>query len=86
MCSSDLGRVRGVQNAARVLDLDLIDFGGLVNFAPELTLPHPRMHERAFVLLPMQELAPRWRHPISGISIDRLVMALPAGQQIRLAK
>jgi 2-amino-4-hydroxy-6-hydroxymethyldihydropteridine diphosphokinase len=80
------GRVRGVRNAARVLDLDLIDFGGLVNDAPELMLPHPRMHERAFVLLPMQELAPRWRHPISGISIDGLVMALPAGQQIRLAK
>ena len=80
------GRVRGVRNAARVLDLDLIDFGGLVHDAPELTLPHPRMHERAFVLLPMQELAPHWRHPISGVSIDDLVRALPAGQQIRLAK
>ena len=80
------GRVRGVRNAARVLDLDLIDFGGLVHDAPELTLPHPRMHERAFVLLPMQELAPHWRHPISGVSIDDLVRALPTGQQIRQAK
>ena len=80
------GRVRGVRNAARVLDLDLIDFGGLVHDAPELTLPHPRMHERAFVLLPMLELAPHWRHPISGVSTDDLVRALPAGQQIRLAK
>ncbi|MEL0042420.1 MAG: 2-amino-4-hydroxy-6-hydroxymethyldihydropteridine diphosphokinase [Candidatus Puniceispirillum sp.] len=80
------GRVRGVRNAARVLDLDLIDFGGLVHDAPELILPHTRMHERAFVLLPMQELAPLWRHPISGVSIDDLVRALPTGQQIRLAK
>ena len=80
------GRVREVRNAARVLDLDLIDFGELVHDAPELTLPHPRMHERAFVLLPMQELAPHWRHPISGVSINDLVTALPTGQQIRLAK
>ena len=80
------GRVRGVRNAARVLDLDLIDFGGLVSDAPELSLPHPRMHERAFVLRPLQELAPDWWHPISGTSIEELVMALSADQQIRLAK
>ena len=80
------GRVRGARNAARVLDLDLIDFDGLVSDAPDLLLPHPRMHERAFVLRPLQELAPDWRHPISGTSIKELVMALPADQQIRLAK
>lgn len=80
------GRVRGVRNAARVLDLDLIDFGGLVNCEPGLLLPHPRMHERAFVLRPLQELAPDWRHPISGASIECLVMALRTDQQIGLAK
>ena len=80
------GRVRGVRNAARVLDLDLLDFGGLVSLAPDLLLPHPRMHERAFVLRPLQELAPDWRHPISGTSIEELVMALSADQQIRLAE
>ena len=69
-----------------MLDLDLIDFGGLVNDAPDLLLPHPRMHERAFVLRPLQELAPDWRHPISGTSIEELVMALSGDQQIRLAK
>ena len=80
------GRVRGVRNAARVLDLDLLDFGGLVSLAPDLLLPHPRMHERAFVLRPLQELAPDWRHPINGTSIEELVMALSADQQIRLAE
>ena len=80
------GRVRAVRNAARVLDLDLIDFGGLVSDAPDLVLPHPRMHERAFVLWPLQELAPDWRHPISGTSIEELVVALPGDQQIRLAE
>ena len=83
---STFGRVRGVRNAARVLDLDLVDFGGLVNDEPHLLLPHPRMHERAFVLLPLQELAPDWQHPISGTSIQGLVMALSADQQIRLVK
>jgi 2-amino-4-hydroxy-6-hydroxymethyldihydropteridine diphosphokinase len=48
-------------------------------------LPHPRLHERAFVLLPLQELAPAWRHPISGMDIGGLVSALPHNQDIRLA-
>ncbi len=51
-----LGRVRTVRNGPRVIDLDLIDFGGLVRSTPELTLPHPRAQERAFVLKPLAEL------------------------------
>ena len=84
---ADLGRVRSVPNAPRAVDLDLIDAGGQVS-APEAwpTLPHPRLHERAFVLMPLQEIAPDWRHPASGRHIDTLLAALPAGQTCRRAR
>lgn len=55
---AEFGRVRSVRNAPRTLDLDLILYGDLVQDDPELTLPHPRMHERAFVLMPLEEIAP----------------------------
>ena len=52
------GRVRTFRNAPRVLDLDLLWFDGETRSDPLLTLPHPRMHERAFVLIPLNEIAP----------------------------
>jgi 2-amino-4-hydroxy-6-hydroxymethyldihydropteridine diphosphokinase len=79
------GRVRTGRNAARVLDLDLLDFAGMVSDAQHLALPHPRLHERAFVLLPLGELCPDWVHPVSGIAIQDLIAMTPADQQIRLA-
>ena len=79
------GRVRTERNAARVLDLDLLDFAGMINDAGDLALPHPRLHERAFVLLPLGELCPDWVHPLSGIAIQDLIAMIPADQQIRLA-
>ena len=82
---SRFGRVRGAQNEARVLDMDLLDFDGQCNQNPSLILPHPRMHQRAFVLLPLRELCPKWCHPVSGIPIDDLIAQLPSCQKIRLA-
>lgn len=79
---AEFGRVRSVANAARVIDLDLIDWRGAVSRPDESpVLPHPRLHQRAFVLLPLEELAPGWRHPISGAPIAELVAALPADQR-----
>lgn len=52
------GRRRGIKNAPRTLDLDLLLHGDVVQDDPQLTLPHPRMHERAFVLVPLAEIAP----------------------------
>lgn len=72
------GRVRGRRNAPRTIDLDLIDYRGRVQ-ADEAgpVLPHPRACGRAFVLLPLKEVAPRWRDPASGASVERLIAALP---------
>jgi len=78
------GRVRTVVNAARVIDLDLLDFRGEIAAGGpgRAILPHPRMGARAFVLRPLADLAPDWRHPVSGASIQALLAALPAGQTI----
>lgn len=79
------GRVRSVANAARRIDLDLLDFrGGIAPGGPgRATLPHPRMTDRAFVLRPLADLAPGWRHPVSRTPIEALVAALPADQIIK---
>jgi 2-amino-4-hydroxy-6-hydroxymethyldihydropteridine diphosphokinase len=71
------GRVRGVPNAARTLDLDMIDLGGTVRPGPAPVLPHPRAHERAFVLLPLRDVAPGWCHPVLGRTVEDLIAALP---------
>lgn len=79
------GRVRAVANAPRPLDLDIIAYGTVVNTGPNPPLlPHPRMDVRAFVLLPLQAIAPDWRHPVSGKSVGELVATLPVDQEIRL--
>lgn len=77
------GRQRSAPNAARTLDLDIISIGGLVRTTPDLVLPHPRMHERGFVLVPLLDVAPDWRHPVSGLTARALLEALPP-QQVRL--
>lgn len=73
------GRVRSVANAARMIDLDLLDFRGEI--APEApgraTLPHPRLATRGFVLRPLADLAPDWCHPVTGEPIQALLAALP---------
>ena len=71
------GRVRGALNEPRTLDLDLIDFGGRVRAAPDPVLPHPRAHLRAFVLRPLADVWPDWRHPTLGLTVDALLAALP---------
>lgn len=70
------GRVRGARNAPRTLDLDLIDLDGEVLDRPGLTLPHPRLAQRRFVLEPLVEIAPDWVDPRSGRTAARLLAAL----------
>jgi 2-amino-4-hydroxy-6-hydroxymethyldihydropteridine diphosphokinase len=73
------GRHRGVRNAPRTLDLDIIDYDGRVEAGPP-ALPHPRLHERAFVLAPLAEIVPDWRHPVTGLTAVELLAALKAGE------
>jgi 2-amino-4-hydroxy-6-hydroxymethyldihydropteridine diphosphokinase len=81
------GRVRAVRNEPRVLDLDLLDHRGIVRDGPESPLlPHPRLADRAFVLLPLRDIAPQWRHPVSRRSVGELLESLPEGQHIRRAE
>ncbi|HUC61967.1 MAG TPA: 2-amino-4-hydroxy-6-hydroxymethyldihydropteridine diphosphokinase [Alphaproteobacteria bacterium] len=75
----DFGRVRGARNEARVLDLDLVAYDDLVRDGSDggPILPHPRLGGRAFVLLPLRDLAPQWRHPATGTALADLIAALP---------
>lgn len=75
---------RAEKNAARPLDLDLLCYHKRLVAAPNRPiLPHPRMHRRAFVLLPLRELDPAWRHPGSGAALDDLIADLPSGSTAR---
>jgi 2-amino-4-hydroxy-6-hydroxymethyldihydropteridine diphosphokinase len=74
------GRQRSVKNAPRTLDLDLLLYGDCVLDTPQLTLPHPRMHERAFVLAPLAEIAPLAAIPFHG-SVA-VLLARVADQQV----
>jgi 2-amino-4-hydroxy-6-hydroxymethyldihydropteridine diphosphokinase len=67
------GRVRKTKWEPRSLDLDLLDYGGLVSDTEQLSLPHPWMHERAFVLRPLADIAPHWRHPDTGQTVFDLL-------------
>ncbi len=70
------GRVRGVLNAARTLDLDIIDLNGMIRAVPAPILPHPRAHLRAFVLRPILDVAPGWRHPTLRQGVSSLLSDL----------
>ncbi len=79
------GRFRGTPNAARTLDLDIIAMGEGVQMVRQESaplLPHPRAHARAFVLVPLRDVAPRWVHPVLRRGVAELIGALPP-QEIR---
>ena len=78
------GRQRTVANAPRTLDLDIIDLDGLVRSFPDPILPHPRAHQRGFVLRPLAELVPDWVHPGTGATLAGLIAALPAHDLVEM--
>jgi 2-amino-4-hydroxy-6-hydroxymethyldihydropteridine diphosphokinase len=77
------GRIRSFRDAPRTLDLDLLLYDDEVRRSPSLTLPHPRMHERAFVLEPLVEIAPAVSVPLRGRAAD--LLAACGGQRVERA-
>jgi 2-amino-4-hydroxy-6-hydroxymethyldihydropteridine diphosphokinase len=79
----EIGREVSARNAPRPIDVDLLAYGPLVLFTPTLQVPHPRMEERSFVLAPLAEIAPEWRHPVSGRTALESLEALAEPSEVR---
>jgi len=78
-----MGRQRKQQRGPRTIDIDILFFGSSIIEIPSLTVPHPHLHERRFVLEPLAEIAPDVRHPVLKRSIRELREGLPPGQTVR---
>ena len=70
------GRERTIRWGARTLDLDIILYDNLILNSPQLQIPHPRMRERAFVLVPLAQIAPNWIEPVTQATVSQLLSAL----------
>ena len=81
-CEKRLGRVRSEKNAPRTIDLDLLAYGDDVLTEGELILPHPRMHERWFVLKPLCDIDPEWIHPVLHQSAGALLAIMEKAKGI----
>jgi 2-amino-4-hydroxy-6-hydroxymethyldihydropteridine diphosphokinase len=73
-----LGRIPSIRYGPRKIDIDILFYDNLIFDSPELTLPHPHMHERAFVLVPLADLTPEQIHPVFGRTIRQLLAELDA--------
>ncbi len=80
----ELGRTPTFHFGPRVIDIDILFYDQEKRQTPELTLPHVGLHERVFVLKPMAEVAPEWKHPIFNKTIEELLHALPESEEAKL--
>ena len=81
-----IGRIRSKKNDPRVCDIDIIDFRGFVKNNNILILPHPRCHKRNFVLYPIKEIDPNWKHPILKKNVDFLIDQLDQNSRIEITR
>lgn len=79
----EMGRQRTQKKGPRTIDIDILLFGDDLVDLPKLTIPHPAIQQRRFVLEPLAEIAPDARHPVLNMTIAELLTALPAGQAVR---
>ncbi len=80
----EMGRLRGTKYGPRLIDMDILLYGATVVDTPELTVPHPKMTERRFVLVPLNELASDIRHPVLRKTIAELLAETPDQSQVRV--
>jgi 2-amino-4-hydroxy-6-hydroxymethyldihydropteridine diphosphokinase len=73
---AEIGRVRTERYGSRIIDLDVLFLGNLVINEPGVQIPHPRLHERAFVLVPLADVAPDFVHPVLGTTLDKLLRGI----------
>lgn len=79
---TEFGRMRSVPNAPRTLDMDMLDHDSKV-LDGAVQLPHPRMTRRAFVMVPLADIAPGWRHPVTGAGVADILAGLPDRDSVR---
>ena len=75
---SELGRLPSFRYGPRAIDIDILFYGDAVIDTPPLVLPHPRMAEREFVLRPLADIAPEWKHPVTGVTVSDMLKKLPS--------
>ena len=81
-----IGRLKTKKNDPRVIDIDIIDFNGLVRQSTNLVIPHPRLHLRNFVLYPILEIDPKWSHPILKQNVQFLINKLSQKTRIEITR
>ena len=79
-----LGRKPSFRNGPRPIDIDILFYGDMVVNVPHLVIPHPRVQERAFVLIPLEEIAPRLVHPVSGRTVREMASQLKDRKGVRI--
>ena len=86
LIENKLGRLRGRKNDPRVIDIDIIDFNGLIKKEDRIILPHPKSHLRNFVLYPIMEIDPNWSHPIFKKNAKYLINKLTQKSRIEITR
>jgi len=81
---AELGRTPTFRYGPRAIDIDILFFGGQAMATPELTVPHPRMHEREFVLRPLADIAADWKHPTAGLRVREMLERVPGENPVCL--
>ncbi len=80
---TEMGRTEGIRFGPRPIDIDILFYDRLIELSPILTIPHPRLHERAFVLTPLAEIAPDLIHPRLRVSVRALLEHLESPEEVR---